>query len=382
MLISELFSFMKDKIELDIKGKYNESYHDSPIEAAEELLGYKFMNSTDAFTGLIAAGYQIDGKSYKKFIKRPMKIIGDYKKISERLFEGIKVKSIEEFKKILSDEGYGYTINDFENSHKFSGLNKTNFDKWINYYFNEKGIDLEYSSKPIYADDYETLIQEIRTRMEHGESIHIGVGHFGKTVSMTDGSKYGWFNFSDMLASGHAMPLIGISSNGDFIVSSWGKKQTIPKEFYLNIEFIGRKLNAKTIKYESLNNESTLDVEYFSDLEVGNNYQFIEDKLKYISDIVSRTSPNYYESTISLLINQVFSSEERKLIAFKKFDNNNSEFKLEHLYVISIQLGEECIYKVYNPNYGFVNASKEVIDAILIDTQSFEANIETPEIKR
>lgn len=376
MLIAELYSFMKDRIELDIRGKYEVLTFEDLLEAAEKIIGQIFTDKNEAFKAIIASGYQIDGTKYTKFIKRPKLLMGNYKELSKKLLGDIKVDSIEEFKQRLTESGFGFGIKDYSNPVKLSSLSTGNFDKWMNYYFLEKDIDLEYISESIEVDNYDSLIEDIKNRMQAGETITIGVGHRGENIGMTDGSRLGWFNFSSVLHPGHAMPFVGISEQGDFIVSSWGEKYMLPKEFYNYLDVYSRKVSFKILEKNISANESKSTViteNYFEqDFKCDSIYEYINDKIEYISAILTKTSPAYYESKIGLLSKQLFTDEEIQLIKVVKPLIKNENGDIEKHFVFAILNGEEYIYKIYNQANGFVDVPRDYFENLIITGQMLD----------
>lgn len=308
-LIAELYSFVKDKAEFDLSGSYQTKYYNSNIEAAKNILGKNFESNDEAFKALFDAGYTVDGKSYTKFISNPELIIEDYHFIAHKLLgQNINVNSIEELKTKLKEKGLTVRVNDYLNSYKFSGLNVKTFDKWMNYYFKEKNIELEFSSESIYSDSYDDLIEKIREKMEEGASISIGSKY---NLSMTDGSRFGWFNFSSIgPVGGHAMPFVGVSDKGDFILTSWGELQMVPKEFYDRMEFSARKLNTRKIKKESnavVDDTDTFDI-----------YNSINKKIAYIMEKIQVIPPSQKEAAIKHNYKLMFTEEEKEIISLQE----------------------------------------------------------------
>ena len=304
-LIAELYSFMKDKAEFDIPGGYETVYFNSNIEAAKKLLDQDYKTEQEAFVALFNAGYTIDGKGYTKYNPNPELIIEDYRFIARKfLGPNVYVKDIDDLKSKLKQKGITVRVNDFINSYKFSGLNVKTFDKWMNYYFKEKKINLEFTSENIYSDSYEDLINNLQEQINSGASISIGSK---ENLSMTDGSKLGWFNFSSIgPIGGHAMPFVGISDKGDFILSSWGEKQMVPKEFYDRMTFSSRKLKQREIKKD--NTQLIKNVE--NDI-----CDSINKKIAYIMEKIQIVPYSQIEGIIKHEYKMNFTEEEKNIIS-------------------------------------------------------------------
>ena len=322
-LIAELYSFMKDKAEFNVTGRYEVVNYDNIFEAAKQLTSQEFTNSDEAFIALVDAGYHIDGTEYSKFVSEPELIIGNYKEVAKKLLSNdVVVNSLDELKEKLKENKITVQIKDFSNAYKFSGLHATTFDKWMNYYFKEKNIDLEFTSENLYFDSYEHLISGLKERMESGSSIVVGSK---QNLSMTDGSKLGWFNFESIgPIGGHAMPFVGVSREGDIILTSWSQMQMVPKEFYDRLLFTSRKLNVRKKQKE---NTSIIK-------ETGNDiYDSINKKIVYIVELLQTIDGlSQIEAIIISQYRQIFTSEEREMLS------------LEDL--------KQQIVNNYNPNLG------------------------------
>jgi len=320
-LIAELYSFMKDKAEFNITGRFDVLNYENIFEAAKQLTNQEFTNSDDAFMAVVDHGYHIDGTEYSKFVSEPELMIDDYHGVAKKLF-GTDVNSVQEFKEKCKENKITVQMQDFENAYKFSGLHATTFDKWMNYYFKEKNIDLEFISENLYFDSYEHLISGLKERMESGFSIVVGSK---QNLSMTDGSKLGWFNFESIgPIGGHAMPFVGVSSEGDIILTSWSQMQLVPKEFYDRLLFTSRKLNVRKKQKE---NTSVIK-------KTGNDiYDSINKKIAYIVELLQTINESsQIDALIKLQYRQLFTLEEKEIIS------------LEQL--------KEQIMNNYNPNLG------------------------------
>lgn len=360
MLIAELYSFMKDRIKLEVTGKYETYSFETAIEAAKNLLGVEYKTYEEAVIAIVKAGYRIDGKNYSKFVSQPKIYMGNYKKILKEVTgKNISVQNIDEFKKSLNDNKIGFISDGFNylNESKLSGLTENDFDTWLNYYFQEKGLDLQISSVSIEKrSSYEELVNQLEDRMKSGEVVTASAGHFGKDVniSMTDGSKLGWFNFARVTEGGHAMYFVGISDKGDFIVSSWGVKHMIPKEFWQYIQFASRKITTRNLTKSD-------SEEYIENQE--NVYKSIEEKINYINGRLNNENSN--RENIDSIYNQVFSDKEKTITNIIKpiiKDELGNEIETS---VLTIRIGEEYVYKVFTPGIGFKDVSNEYIENLI-----------------
>ncbi len=311
-LIAELYSFMKDKAKFDLPGFYQTVHYNSNIEAAKNILGRGYTSESEAFTAIFNAGYTINGTAYTKFIANPEIIIEDYHFIAHKLLGAdVVVNSIEELKSKLKEKGITIRVDDYINSYKFSGLNVKSFDLWMNYYFKSKNIDLEFSSVALYCNSYQDLVEKLREYIDAGASITVGSE---QNLSMTDGSKLGWFNYASIgSVGGHAMPFLGISSEGDFILTSWGEKQMVPKEFYDRMKFSARKLNKREIvkKVEADIKEMAFN---------NNIYDSINKKINYIIDKIQIVDPSQIEAIIMHNYKFMFTKEEQAIISLDELN--------------------------------------------------------------
>lgn len=370
MLIAELYSFMKDKIELDIGGVEEVLTFDNNIEAAKAILGKDYSNESQTFIDIVKAGYRIDGKSYTRFLKKPKLLMGNYKEVGKKVLgENVNITSVTDLETLLKAQNISFHINYLNNNEKFSTLFPSNFDKWMNYYFKEKNIDMQIVTNKFRLHDYDNLVNDLREYLVSGASLSVGSDP-GSIVNMTDGSKLGWFNFANIARAGHSMPFIGVTDKGDILVSSWGEKQMIPKEFCSLLNFYSRKLISRNKEFEEKDNKIVETTSYIeNESQYIDVYRSINEKIEYINSKISASHEETVDATISLLSTQIFSQNELPLISFANtiFKDNMGNNKV--LRVIAIQNGDDYYYKVFNQGNGFVDVSKEYFENLIVSGQ-------------
>lgn len=281
-LILDIVSFFEDKVEVKVKGTYKTNTYDSNITAANQILGTNFSDNTEAFIALTNNNVRIDGNTYTYFEKNPSNYIGDYKDISKQL--GLDVDSLEDFQTQLKQKNIVASVESADIPSKLTTLNIKNHDKWMNLYFNYKNIDLAFTTNELHFKDYDSLVTEIESNIKNGNSISVGVRPSSE-VSMTDGTKFGWFNFGNFNNAGHVMSFRGINDNGDIVVSSWGKYYTIPKVYASSLEFKSRKLKS-VLDYSSTEN---------IDFNTTNSFSKIDDSVENINQEINKLNYNKHK---------------------------------------------------------------------------------------
>jgi len=357
-LIAELASFFKDKVEIEIRGVHKILEFGSNIEAAKKILGIDCKTETEAFIKLTENNCLIDGHVYKYFEKNPATYMNDYHEIGKEIFNK-DFNSLEELKKAFEDNNMVVNIKGVSIPEKLSTLDDYSYVKWLDYYFKGKDLDFRVFSEKNRFNSYEEAISALEMFKEKGESITVEVDPSSE-VAMTDGSKFGWFNFSNVVGVGHAMPFKGINVNGDIVVSSWGEYHVIPKEYIKDLWFYNRSI------YE-INKNKTESEQLFS-----NDEKFDSSKNIYYQLLNSINQKIEYLNSLNNLKNmeiiyEIFTEEELKLLSFEEVLYKNNDGNISPTILIIINLLDQFDYRILQNNGKFIQVSKDYLQ-VLIDT--------------
>lgn len=370
LLIAELYSFMKDKIELNIEGDYITYMFDSPVTAAKDLLKQEFSTASDAVIALTNAGYEINGKKYTKFENYKKTMYGNYRELAKELLEekAEDITNIIDFDKALRKEQLAFRIKEYNNAEKFSGLLGTNFEKWLNYYFQSKGIEKELKSESFKLNNL-NIISKLEEYIENDYSIAVGITP-GDDINMSDGTWFGNFNFSNVKHAGHVMPLVGVDDELNFVVSAWGKNHIITKPYVGMLNFYARKIVDKELelKEEPLPEEfnDVMEMSKEEGLKGYNIYTTIDFKLKELNFSIKTGTTFILE--LEKRFNQLFTEEEKKVVQYIYLELQDTALVHSYpLHLIAINVNGEYQYKGYFIQ-GFLEISRENLQNLLENT--------------
>ena len=250
-LVADIYSYLSDKVEFKSTGQYKTYDFSSATEAAQKLLGQKFSSEGEAIVALLDHGYNADGKTadgrlvYKKFEKSNQVVFGTPSEVAYQLTgEKVEISSAAELKRYLDSKGVGgnFSLNS-DNSSKFFGWEEDGFGKWMNRYFEDRGINLTANGFEIkHNGSYDQLVSNVDLMTQNGYSVNVSTRATEK-ISMTNGTRLGWTTLGGPgQTAGHAMTFRGFDTDGNIIVSSWGELYTIPKMYFDKLDFTAVKV--------------------------------------------------------------------------------------------------------------------------------------------
>ena len=250
-LVADIYSYLSDKVEFKSTGQYKTYDFSSATEAAQKLLGQNFSSEGEAIVALLDHGYNADGKTadgrivYKKFEKSNQVVFGTPSEVAYQLTgEKVEISSAAELKMYLDSKGVGgnFSLNS-DNSSKFFGWEEDGFGKWMNRYFEDRGINLTANGFEIkHNGSYDQLVSNVDLMTQNGYSVNVSTRATEK-ISMTNGTRLGWTTLGGPgQTAGHAMTFRGFDTDGNIIVSSWGELYTIPKMYFDKLDFTAVKV--------------------------------------------------------------------------------------------------------------------------------------------
>lgn len=241
----DIYACLKDMVQLD--ASYYEFLSGKSLsEITEQALGKSITDISEAVKELFSNGWIGDGKDeegelvFKSRTCTNRRVLGSYFSIAKELF-GIELPGIskDELCDLLRQKKIDYRFSFESAPTKLSGLLTDKVqNKWVNKYFEEKGIELTFESNLINSSDYETY-EEFKEKLtkKRNAGAFIGVSTSpNSNVWMTDGKGLGWMKPSS-LENGHQMTLAGFDDDGNILVSTYGNVQMIPKEFYGELRY-------------------------------------------------------------------------------------------------------------------------------------------------
>ena len=250
-LMVDIFACISQMVELKVT-TFNTRSFSSPIEAAKILLNKECFDNNQAHLLLFNAGWFGNGFDDRGLLLFSNKqnpktetFIGTYRELGKSIFNIDDPSMNQEKFNILFKEqkkDYScYSFDFFDIASKFSGLSSViekNIKKWLNIYFEKKGIDLIIETYVIntYKKSYDAVKEELYAFLDEGYSFKVSPSTCSN-VYMTDGTIFGWGKIDH-----HAMNFEGFDPDGNILVCSWGKHHMIPKEYYNELEYVGIRL--------------------------------------------------------------------------------------------------------------------------------------------
>lgn len=245
-LVLDIFLGISKAIELTVC--VPERYiFDSRIEAARRLLDIELNNDTDATNALLNQGYRFEGltEDRKLIIEKMGEVqcfLDNCDVIAHKLFgivePGMDKDRLEEF---LNLYGCSYKINYTEFFEKFSGFGALvvdNRNKWLNRYFEKKGINLsgEFGFFHYDYNSYEEFMNGVMDKVNNGYSIVVSSKKSKNEIYRVwakgmEKKDFGWAQIS-LEDFSHSMYFEDFDGNGDIIVNFWGISYLIPKDYY------------------------------------------------------------------------------------------------------------------------------------------------------
>ena len=253
ILMVDIFSALYKVEKLDVS-KYEVYYFNDDEEAAKELVKNK--NETqDTYLQIFNSGYISDGRTddkkliFKSRIPKNFVITGTRDEIVKNLF-GVDKKDIteEEFKDLFDKNHMTYRENDFLPESKFSGIEPSHINYWVNYYLQKNNIDLKFESKEIpnnNASIYE-FVSKVQEKSENGYSIGIDTSP-NSQVSIYDPIFKDYVETSDK-HRGHMMTFKRFDDNYNVVVESWGREFIISNKDIKKVCYQASKLEGATDK--------------------------------------------------------------------------------------------------------------------------------------
>ncbi len=253
MLLVDIFATLHNLVKIKIN-EYDSYSYETIKEAALGLLNVECSTDSEASlllfdNNIVSDGYDTNGNlKFKRTIPRISQAIGTYQEIAARFFN-IHDKNItkDDLIKLFQEKNAEIIIEDFLPEQKLSGLTNNNMIFWINYYFKKRNLDfnININSIPHSNNGYEEFSKIIQSLKSNNHDILVSVGP-SSNVFIHNSSPFSWTKIANEKA-GHAMTFMNFNSNGDIVVSTWGKNYIIPKEYYLDLEFKAVKINSNEI---------------------------------------------------------------------------------------------------------------------------------------
>ena len=246
-LIADMYASMSQKVKVQLIGTIDSQTYDSCSSAAKKIFGLD-LNEHDAMVKLFVdsrnIGYYVkdgglnpDGTitltKYTDY-SNPDYYVGTPEDIVDRFLGKDIDVNVDNLKNVLKANGINANVTNPPAGAKIYTL--TNDEAYLSDYLNSKGMKLIDEEKPHIYKNVSDMIGDLKRLYEDGYSINV----MGKSISMTDGSKFGWVTLGPM--DGHAMILRGVTDSGDVIVSSWGRYYRIPNDEISNLEFYYTKM--------------------------------------------------------------------------------------------------------------------------------------------
>lgn len=257
----DIFAYLSKMVELKLH-IYEKHEFDNYIQAAKELLNVECKTTISAILALTAekdSKWLLDGTTKENKLKIRSNYcinksyFGTYEQLAKELFRieipKLSKKGLETILK-AKDLSYDFYYEDIPS--KFSGLGnvkKINIEKWVDKFFESKGIDLSLEVQDINNHDieYEEFMNLIIDMKKNGYSIMVS-SPLNKEVWIKMDKE--WEKTSSDKA-GHQMNFEGLDDDGNILACSWGQTCMIPKEFYKHLEF--EALKFKTNKLNEIN---------------------------------------------------------------------------------------------------------------------------------
>lgn len=235
ILMVDIFSCLYKVSKFNIF-KWDIQYFKNTDEAYEKLVKDK-KNNENKDSAIFLSGYIADGLTedglliYKSRLPEKSEVVGTYDEIVKELFN-IEINNIskEELDKIFEKNNITYYEKDNKISSKFSGLTTDGINYWVNYYFQKNNINIIFESKEIHFNNknVDKILKKLNEMSEEGYTISVSTG-IEKEIHIYDPI----FKKEEKISNkeeGHIMTYLGVDSDDNIIVESWGRNFIVKKE--------------------------------------------------------------------------------------------------------------------------------------------------------
>jgi len=239
---------------------------DNPHGFSLESISMLKVNDYVKENGLILTQNDSGNITIKK-LNETTTIVGTPNDVAKKLLgKDLEIETEAELLKVLKDNNIEANFTTKIDA-SYDGAKILASDKWMNAYFESKGINMKFESSKLFGDslDGDDLLSKVTNLYNDGYSVEVTARAHHPTW-MTDGTKLGGTTLG-VDGVGHAMVLRGITDNNEVIVSSWGKLYKIPSKYLNSLEFNAIKIGVGDNSLKEALNYSTSNVNVNSILD-------------------------------------------------------------------------------------------------------------------